>query len=51
MNGADTLLANFTAVTPVKFVPVMVTFVPTTPLAGVTFVTLRQDIAWVMVKV
>jgi hypothetical protein len=39
---AATLLANFTAVTPVKFVPVIVTTLPTTPLVGVMFVTAGQ---------
>ena len=31
---AVTLLENFTAVTPVKFVPVIVTVLPTRPLEG-----------------
>ena len=46
---ALTLLVNLTAVAPVKFVPVIVTLLPTIPLAGLTALTVGQMLA-AMVK-
>ena len=51
LNVAGMLLENFTAFTLVKFVPVMVTVAPTTPLAGLMPDTVIQETACVMVNV
>jgi hypothetical protein len=46
---AVTLFANLTAVTPVKFVPVIVTVAPTLPVVGLMLLTVGQVLA-AMVK-
>ena len=45
VNAAEILLENFTAVTPLKLLPVMVTLLPTNPVVGLIPLTLWQPFA------